>query len=618
MKVEDSFDAIVIGAGPAGSSTAFHLCKKGWRVALIEKSRMPRDKACGDGLGTGSVAMLNSMDLTPRLHEYQRIDGVDIRIKGESSCASDFPHEHNTAHGLVVPRRELDLLIANRARQEGSAWYEGYRVTGFEFSNGRVSDVQFVNGKEGKLRTRFAVIADGGNSNLASKAGIPKPSCETIGYAIRGYFRNVPARASAFHIHLPLVEGEAKRAIPGYGWVFPLKNGFANIGVGYYPTRRQDRNLNLRQLFTRFLEELVQSEPAMAGMEQVGKWIGGTLRSGMDPSCCFARNVLVVGDAAGLVDPFTGEGIDTALVSGQYAAEALDAALRRNKEDCLREYSDLLQRRYCSRFQLGDRFVKTYVFIWKLVQATVDQQGPLLNKVRQSLFSYSGSEQAPPTVLTSDLDRFRAHVAAETKIIATGEFPVFSRLALCMQNRQYASFRQALMFWAFQIEEAQPDQPLITVSACLELAQLVHLIQTEVVSGPGRNHWANSFAIMCGNYLLTQAFSAIQPLGYELTGIVARAAGKLCRDTIERCVESDRKEDGGEHPQTDSAFLGTAARIAGRLAGCSLSAQDALESFGSLLSPGESTDHLQAEQILAAFPESKAKVELLKLACGGR
>jgi menaquinone-9 beta-reductase len=624
MTVEASYDAVVIGAGPAGSSTAFHLATKGWRVALFEKSRMPREKACGDGLGTGSVAMLDSMDLGTQLRQYQRISGVDIRVRGESTCAPGFQPDHGPGHGLVVPRRELDLLIATRAREAGSDWYEGCRVTGFDFRHGSVVGIQFVNGSHATARARFAVIADGGASNLSVHAGIPRRPQETVGYAIRGYFRNVPARSSLFSIHLPLTQAGTNRAVPGYGWIFPLKDGCANIGVGCYPSG-EDRTLNLRQLFTRFLEELIQLDPAMAGMELTGKWIGGALRSGMDPSCCFANNALVVGDAAGLVDPFTGEGIDTALVSGQYAAEALDTALRRDDHRCLREYADLLEQRYSDRFQLGNRFVKTYSFMWKLVQTTVDQKGPLLDKVRQGLFSYRGSEPRPSPRTESALDRFRVRVAAETKAIATGDFPVFSRLAMRMQDRRAAGLRQALAFWSHQIEEAEPDERLVILSACLELAKLAHVIQAEVISGRESNHWANSFAVMCGNYLLTKAFSALQPLGHDLTRIVAGAAGRLCRDEIDGSLDADEETRVQRIAQIEGAFLGAAAQVATRLAGCSAVAQDRLESFGRILGkacePGDSASgrvlrgsmRIEAERALTGLPESKAKLELLTL-----
>jgi menaquinone-9 beta-reductase len=624
------YDAVVIGAGPAGSSTAFHLARKGWRVALLEKSRMPRDKACGDGLGPGSVAMLESMDLGPRLQEYQHIDGVDIRVRGESTCAPSFQSTRGPAHGLVVPRHDLDLLIANRAREAGSDWYEGCRVTGFEFQNGRVGGVNFVNGKEGSIRTRFAVIADGGGSKLSAQAGIPRCPRETVGYALRGYFCNVPARRSLFSIHLPLTQPGTNRAVPGYGWIFPLKDGCANIGVGYYPRQRQDRNLNLRHLFTHFLEELVQREPAMVGMELVGKWIGGALRSGMDTSRCFANHVVVVGDAAGLVDPFTGEGIDTALVSGQYAAEALDSALKRDSEKCLQEYSHLLEHRYGDRFQLGDRFVKTYSFMWKLVQTTVDQKGPLFDKVREGLFSYSGSAPECASEDESELGRFCGSVTAEMKRISTGDFPVFSRLAMRMKDTRRVRLRQALAFWSHQVEGTEPDERLVTVSACLELAKLAHVVQAEAICSGKGNHWANSFAVMCGNYLLTKAFAAIQPLGYDLIRIVAGAAGRLCQQEIESSLTFDRRRQQRHSrvvAEIEGTFLGAAAKIGTRLAGCSPATQDRLESFGRMLGEASSYERggavltgslrRRVQLVLAGLPESKARRELLGLHWSG-
>jgi menaquinone-9 beta-reductase len=626
---ETAYDAVVIGAGPAGSSTAFHLAKKGWRVALFEKSRMPRDKACGDGLGTGSVAMLKSMDVAPLLEGFPQITGVDIKVRGESTCTSSFRPHDGSAYGLVVPRRELDLLIANRAREAGSDWYEGSRVTGFGFSSGRVSSVQYVTGREQAVRTRFVVIADGGGSNLSAQAGIPKHSAETVGYAIRGYFRNVPVHSAFFNIHLPINRAGMDRVVPGYGWVFPLKDSCANIGVGYYPCQRQDRTLNLRQLFTRFLGELVQTEPAMAEMQLMGKWTGGTLRSGMDPSRCFANGAIVVGDAAGLVDPFTGEGIDTALVSGQYAAEALDSALKRDNTKCLREYSHLLERRYSDRFQLGDRFVKTYSFMWKLVQTTVDHKCPLFDKIRQGLFNYQGSALDPVgTVIDSDLGSFQRRVTAEMRKVATSDFPVFARLAMLLHDQRAASLRQALAFWCHQIAGAERDDRLVTVSACLELAKLAHSVQAEVIDGTQVNHWGNSFAVMCGNYLLTKAFGAIQPMGHDITRIVACVAGVLCRQEIDASFASEDNSQGSKlrtSAEIESRFVGAVARIACCIAGGPQSLQEALESYGELLGKlsCESCDwsgpilrgpaRQEAEAILSSVPQSHAKRQLLML-----
>jgi hypothetical protein len=263
--------------------------------------------------------------------------------------------------------------------------------------------------------------------------------------------------------------------------------------------------------------------------------------------------------------------------------------------------------------------------MWKLVQTTVDQKGPLMDKVRQGLFSYRGSEPSPAPRTETALYRFCGRVAAETKAIATGDFPIFSRLAMRMQDRRAAALRQALAFWSYQIEKAEPDERLVILSACLELAKLAHVIQAEVIGERENNHWANSLAVMCGNYLLTKAFSAIQPLGHDLTGIVAGAAGRLCRDEIDSSLDADEEMRVQRIAQIEGAFFGAATQLATRLAGCSPFAQDRLESFGRILGkackPGHSASgpvlrgsiRIEAERALTGLPESKAKLELLTL-----
>jgi flavin-dependent dehydrogenase len=579
--------------------------------------------------------MLRSMDVTPQLSGFQTVAGVDVRVRGESTSISTFQSATGPVHGLVVPRNELDLLIAQRARKAGSDWYEGCRVIGFEFEDGRASRVCYVKGMVLGVRTRFVVVADGGHSGLAEQAGISPRPAGTTGYAVRAYFSNVPAEQDLFRIYIPLTDPSSGRAVPGYGWVFPLKDSSANIGVGFYPSQNEDRGLNLRHLFTEFLRQLCSMDSRMADIRPESRWIGGPLRSGMDPSRCMASGALVVGDAAGLVDPFTGEGIDTALVSGQLAAEVLDTALRRDDPSLLSNYSDLLERRYRDRFQLGERFVKTYSFIWRMVQTTVDQRGPLFDRVRQGLFSYHGTVSngsiEPPA---SPLDQFRNRVDVETKTVASSDFPVFARICLQMQNKQSAHLRQALAYWSYQFGGSEPDHDAVTVSACLELAKLAHNVQEQMIAGDfyptvsngETSRWANSFAIMSGNYLLMKAFSAIQRLGCDFTQLVARAAAQLCSTEIDNAVPSDDlTEDRSTkiRSEIEGLFCGLACKIASRLASCSEDLQESLERFGRL--EGEASFWTtqpsgqvsaaslreQAVQALADVPNCSAKSELL-------
>jgi geranylgeranyl reductase family protein len=638
---EQHFDVAVVGAGPGGASAAFHLAQKGWRVALFEKSRMPRAKACGDGLGTGSIAMLESMDVIRRLSGFQRVRGVDVRVNGESTCVSTFRSARNPGYGLVVPRSELDYLVAQRAREAGTAWYEGCQVTDFEFQNGRIAEVCYVRGKELRLRTRFVVIADGGHSKLGMRAGIAPHPAHATGYAVRGYYSNVPPIPDLFRLYLPLTDPDSGRALPGYGWVFPLAGSSANIGVGFYPRQSEDRRLNLRHLFTKFLQQLGSIERRMADIRLEGRWIGGTLPSGMDPSRCVANGALVVGDAAGLVDPFTGEGIDTALVSGQFAAEALDVALTHDDPKALNIYSDLLEQRYRDRFQLGERFVKTYSFMWRLLQTTINEKGPLLDNVRRSLFSYNDSSQSSSAALpTSPSDAFCRRVQVEMKSITSSDFPILGRVCLQMQDHDAANLRHALAFWSYQLGGAEPDQDAVTVSACLEIAKLAHSIQVQVipsdsatVSPDGKtNSSGNSFVVMSGNYLLMKTFSAVHSLGCDFTQLVARAAARLCSMEIDAAVPSLEMPDGGisqgsaDPAEVEGMFCGIVCKLAARLSGCPERLQESLEHFGGLLgaawfwktqSSGRALAEAYVEEALQAslcFPDCLAKSELLAVA----
>ena len=638
---EPTYDVIVVGAGPAGSAAAFHIARRGWRVALFEKSRMPRSKACGDGLGPGAVAQLHNMNLD--LEGAAVISGVDVRTNGKPAYTSAF---RVPKYGLMLPRSDLDDRLARQARAAGSAWHEACRVTGFEVERGRITGVRSADAATPSARTRFVVLADGGNSVLAKLAGLGPRLVEVTGYAVRGYFSNVPAAPHLFRIHLPLTDPQSGRALPGYGWVFPMDGHRANIGVGFFPGQSKDRELNLRELFTTFLNQLRAQEPAMADIRLEGRWIGGLLRSGMDPSRCVANGAVAVGDAAGLVDPFTGEGVDTALVSGRLAAEVLDVALARDDPRQLAGYPDLLEEHYRDRFQLGRRFVRTYSFIWKLLQSTVDQDTALLHGLRQALFGYDGSDAEQKTVMgasTSTADAFGAQVQARVRAVASDDLPVFARICLPMQHPGLASLRQRIAYWSHWCGGRQPGSDAVAVASSVELVRLAHGLLAEVALSSSNNpawlgqtnRWANSFAIMSGNYLLVRAFSVIHLLQPNIIGLIARGAAVPCQMEIEAAlpaidaavldISPGRAADAA---MIEGQFCALACRAAAQIGGCSAELQEALGLFGSRLGtavllarattnrPTAATMAGYAANALELVPDGAPKFQLREIASG--
>lgn len=635
MNTRQQFDVVVVGAGPSGASAAYHLATQGWRVALFEKRRMPREKACGDGLGMGSIAVLDAMGVLPQLTGCRAVGGLEIRLHGDQEQASAARFVGH-AHGLVVQRAELDMRVMRQAQDAGAQLFEGCRVTGFSRKGSRkdnhIDSVFYVADDAGttaetlSVATRYLVLADGGTDKLRLLAGFAPHAPETTGQALRGYYENVPALPDTLQFHLPLMDGDGARTLPGYGWIFPLTGGRANIGVGYFPVQSADREINLRRLQAGFLDRLARAEPRMAAIRQVGRLIGGPLHSGMDPQRCMAANALVVGDAAGLVDPFTGEGVHTALASGRDAAQVLDRALCADDPAVLAEYGRMLEARYGDRFQLGRRFVRSYAFMWRLLRTTTDQHSTLADTVRHGLFSYADPEAAPAAAARGPQAAFLAAVHGGMHMVAGRDFPLLTRIAFQFENHALGTLRQSLAYWSYRIGGREPDEQAVAVSACLELAALAHDMQDQANSGrvPGcrqgsTSRWANAFAVMCGNYLLTRAFRTVRVQGDDLLQYIVLAIAKLCDTRLGAAVRNQADER-----QLAAYSCGLACRVAARMAGCPDDVQAQLGCFGTAVGAAQAdaragkandpTRLAEAMEALRTIPHSRARARLRRLA----
>jgi menaquinone-9 beta-reductase len=311
--VSRRFDAVVVGAGPAGSIAALVLARSGARVALADKAAFPRDKACGDLVGPRGVQVL--MDLGLRVPDAGQ--GSDLLAVGPSGRRSRLPaftgHTY-PGHGIIVPRLALDHALREAALQAGAVSVRA-RITAVERdADGRVDAV--ISGDGQRLAAEVIIAADGALSPVARLAGMLDPQTALWGFAIRAY---VPAE-----VPLPLLillDASPWRIYPGYGWLFPGADGQANvgIGVGLGSSRGQAQ---LRGDLTRLVALLGQRGDLSADARP-GPVMGGWLRMGGTGAPPAAGNVLLTGDAAGLINPLQGEGIGPAMVSGRLAAEAV-------------------------------------------------------------------------------------------------------------------------------------------------------------------------------------------------------------------------------------------------------------------------------------------------------
>jgi geranylgeranyl reductase family protein len=530
----EPFDVVVVGAGPAGSSTACHLAGAGRRVLLVEKVAFPRDKACGDGLTRSSVQLLGELGLGERIATCHRVAGV--RVSTDANGQRDRLYrpfgDAGVDYGVVIPRRELDELVCRKAVDAGAVLWERTAATALTVDRGRVTGVALRSGQvERQVSASFVVVANGGGSALTRAIGGATRDRWSMGFAVRGYFGDIDPVEDLFHVHVPLVDPRGNRMLAGYGWVFPMGGTTANIGVGYFPTQQEDLSVNLREVFEAFVAGLRRRDRRFARMRLAGRLQGAPLRCGMDHAGCAEAGVLLAGDAAGLVDPFTGEGIDSALESGRLAAQVLDAALAspHPRESDLREYPRLLERRFDDRFRAGRRFLKSYGFMWKLLGNTLQIRRPLFEHVRSALIDYG---EAP----AHEDDAF---VAVRRVLAASGleddfdavldrldstlgsEFPALSRAVARTAGPGDLLVRAALVLLCARYREARPGGR-VAAAVCIELAAFALLLHDNLLRGQAGVRWANMFTLMTGNHLLAMSHQLATTLGGDLTASLSR------------------------------------------------------------------------------------------------
>jgi len=300
---------IVIGAGPAGSAAAIRAARSGAKVLMVEKGPKGRDKVCGDGLTPRAIAALQALEID--YSSAHRIDGLRM-IAGRTRRQLPWPDNGVfPPNGAVWPRRLLDAHLAEAACGSGAEirWETEALPT---IDDGRVIGV--TSGGE-SLPADMVVAATGAPGAVARMLGAGRVADEPHGLAIRAY---VPSpRHSDRHLEACLTLRDPDgTAVPGYGWMFPAGDGTVNIGVGALSTMKGFKKLNLNTLLDGY-RDLVRDEWEVGDYtEKPRAW-----RLPMSAVRRHGPGWVAVGDAAGLINPMNGEGIDYGLESGMLAAD---------------------------------------------------------------------------------------------------------------------------------------------------------------------------------------------------------------------------------------------------------------------------------------------------------
>ncbi|RLL70559.1 geranylgeranyl reductase family protein [Streptomyces sp. Z26] len=372
---EQRADVIVVGAGPAGSTTAYHLARAGLDVLLLEKTSFPREKVCGDGLTPRATKQLIAMgiDISEEAG-WLRNKGLRI-IGGGQRLQLDWPELASYPdYGLVRKRDDFDEQLARQAEKAGARLYERCNVGDpvLDERTGRIIGVEAKLGEPGTaskdktavtFRAPLVVAADGNSTRLSLKMGLHRREDRPMGVAVRTYFTSPRHDDDYLESWLELWDrrGAEDRLLPGYGWVFGMGDGTSNVGLGVLNTSSSFQELDWREVLKAWCASMPE-EWGYTPDNQQGPIRGAALPMAFNRQPHYTRGLVLVGDAGGLVNPFNGEGIAYAMESGQMAAEVITQAQGRRtpaqRELALRGYPKALKDTYGGYYTLGRAFVK--------------------------------------------------------------------------------------------------------------------------------------------------------------------------------------------------------------------------------------------------------------------
>lgn len=360
----DNFDVIIVGAGPAGSIASLYLSRAGYKVLLLDKAHFPRKKVCGDACSAKGLEIINELGFLDEILKlpHVKVNHLLMSAPNSSSVIVDYqPREFIGCSGFVVERVHNDNAIFSVAKKE-STTIEGFSVDKLIFEGNKVIGVEGTteNGERKKFHAKVVVGADGANSVVARAVGSENVDNNHRCGAVRGYYSGVTGLTDT--IELYFIDG----IIPGYFWIFPMANGIANVGLGLVSSKISKKKISLMKMMDIAINS-PQIKERFKNAKLLGKIDGWIIPFGSKRVKNHGNGWVLVGDAASLADPLSGEGFGNAALSGKFAAQVIIKALKNNdfSESAFAEYeklvSDAMDKEFHSAYLL--QRVSNYGFL---------------------------------------------------------------------------------------------------------------------------------------------------------------------------------------------------------------------------------------------------------------
>lgn len=401
---------LIAGGGPAGATAAWHLASAGVEVIVLEKTAYPREKVCGDGLTPQAVREMNLMGLPHAPGDgWQHIRGLRLVAEGR---AVEVPWPQTDTwpdYALVRTRNDFDELLAAHARAAGATILERHSVSSvLRDEAGTVTGLraELLDGrgrKTGESRDFHAdvvIAADGNSTRTAVSAGLSKRDDRPMGVAVRAYYSS-PRHDDEWMeswLQLPDTDGNL---LPGYGWLFPLGDGTVNVGLGILDTSPQFGKLDYRSILKEWTGALTETW-GLSEETRESRILGAALPMGFNRTPQHVPGMLLVGDSAGMVSPFNGEGISFAMEAARLAADVTVSALRcptpAGREAELARYPLLTHETWGGHFALGSSFARLigHPAVLKAALATGMRTPALLRRVVQVMANLVDADGTAP------------------------------------------------------------------------------------------------------------------------------------------------------------------------------------------------------------------------------